>query len=238
MRRYFVTLGAPTSAGGRVISASSASHIEGAAIALEGDLVACPVCNTTGKIGCVGPRIPETWNGRNVALENDLCICRCDSPPRLLTSQVLRSQVIKDSGRALSNPLPPHPERGTAGQVYAGQFQLIDEDSGMPVGGRQYALVRGSGKIEFGTGDSLGLTHVLSATAQPEYVEIYVQGPLASASLISPSGTVLHHRMRIRTVPVANAAPRQVRVRGCLGTEPVSVERGDELVTFLPETGP
>jgi uncharacterized Zn-binding protein involved in type VI secretion len=237
MRRYFVTLGALTSAGGRVISASSEGQIEGVAIALEGDLVACPVCNTTGKIRCVGPRIPETWNGRNVALENDLCICRCESPPRLLTSQVLRSQVIKDSGRALSNPMPVHTVRGSAEHVFTEQFQLVDEDSGLPVGGRQYALVRGSGKLEFGTCDAQGLTHVLSATAQPEYVEIYVQGPLFSASLISPSGAVLHHRARVYTTQAANAGPRQIRVRGCFGSEPLLVDQGDELVTFLPETG-
>lgn len=237
MRRYFITLGATTSAGGKVVSASSEGRIDGVAIALEDDLVACPVCNTTGKIRCVGPRIPETWNGRNVALENDLCICRCDAPPRLLTSQVLRSQVIKDSGRALSNPAPWQIARGAPEQVFAEQFQLLDDDTGAPVAARQYALVRGSGKLEFGTSDTRGLTHVLSATASAEQVEVYVEGPLFSASLISPSGAVLHHRARVRTTQATLAGARQIRVRGCLAMTPLEVDDGDELVAFLPESG-
>lgn len=237
MRRYFITLGSPTSVGGSVVSASSEGEIAGVAIALEGDLVACPVCNTTGKIRCVGPRIPETWRGRNVALESDLCICRCDIPPKLLTSQVLRSQVIKDSGRALSNPLPGQPALGEPGHVFADQFQLIDEDSGEPVGERQYAVVRDSGKLEFGTSNPSGLTHVLSATSHAEFVVIFVEGSMFSASLISPSGAVLHHRARVRTTLAIHATPRAIQVPSGPGKSPQAIEHGDELLSFLPEAG-
>lgn len=236
MRRYFITCGAPTSAGGRVVSASSGSWIDGAAIALEDDLVSCPVCNTTGKIRCIGPRIPETWNGRNVALENDLCVCRCDTAPRLLTSQVLRSQVIKDSGRALSSHAPAPAARGALSGLFSEQFVFVDQASGLPVNGHEYALVRGNGKLEFGTCDPQGRTHVLSATALPEYVEVYVQGPLLSASLISPSGAVLHHRTRVRTTSAADAGPREIRIRSC--TALTAAADSDELVEFLPETAP
>lgn len=233
MRRYFITLGAPTSASGKVISASSEATIDGAAIALEGDLVSCPACRTTGKIRCVEPRIPETWNGRNVALENDLCICRCESPPKLLTRQVLRSQVIKDSGRALSHLASGAAAPGTPDQVYAEQFRLLDLHSGAPLAGREYAVVRGSGKLEFGTCNEQGLTHVLSATAEPEFVEVYVQGPLLTASLIAPSGAVLHYRARICTTRAVSSGPRDILVRGCQATD--SGDGADELVDFLPE---
>lgn len=233
MRRYFITLGARTSAGGKVVSASSAACIDGAAIALEGDLVACSGCNTTGKIRCVGPRIPETWNGRNVALENDLCICRCEIMPKLLTSQVLRSQVIKDSGRALSHLVSCAPAQGRPDQVYAEQFRLLDMRSGAPMAGREYAVVRGNGKLEFGTCDAGGLTHVLSATAAPEFVEIYVEGPLLTASLIAPSGAVLHHRARICTTRAASARARDIHVRGCRPA--LAGDSDDARLTFLPE---
>lgn len=233
MRRYFITLGAPTSVGGKVVSAGSEARIDGAAIALEGDLVTCPVCNTTGKIRCVGPRIPETWNGRNVALENDLCICRCDTTPRLMTSQVLRSQVIKDSGRALSHLVSGRAAQGAPDQVYSEQFRLLDMHSVVPLSGREYAVVRGNGKLEFGTCDELGLTHVLSATAEPEFVEIYVQGPLLTASLIAPSGAVLHYRARICTTRAVTAGARDILVRGCRTV--ASGDKEDALLTFLPE---
>ncbi|MBP1206187.1 putative Zn-binding protein involved in type VI secretion [Duganella sp. 1411] len=60
MKRHTITLGASTSAGGKVITASSNGSINGVTIALEGDVIFCPACKSQGKIMCVGPRIPET----------------------------------------------------------------------------------------------------------------------------------------------------------------------------------
>jgi uncharacterized Zn-binding protein involved in type VI secretion len=238
MRRYTITLGAPTSSGGKVISASSDGKIDGAPIALEGDLVTCPVCKTAGKILCVGPRIPETWGGKNVALENDLCICRCASAPRLLPNQTLRCQVIKDTGRALSNPAAMPAVRSDTGQAFAERFVLVDDHDGSPLQNREYAVVRASGKLEFGTSDQSGQTHLLSATAQAENVEIYTQGSMLTASLISPSGVVLHHRARRRTTPVAEGLPKEVRLQMLLHPpRAAKVNDSDELVVFLPESG-
>jgi uncharacterized Zn-binding protein involved in type VI secretion len=231
MRRYTITLGAPTSSGGKVISASSDGKIDGLPIALEGDLVTCPVCKTAGKILCVGPRIPETWGGKNVALENDLCICRCANAPRLMPTQTLRCQVIKDTGRALSNPAPA--ARPEPGHAYNERFVLVGDDDGAPLPSREYAVVRASGKLEFGTSDAAGQTHALSATAQAECVEIYAQGSMMSASLISPSGVVLHHRAWRRTTLAAESQPKEVRL---LVLHPAKASAGEELVVFLPES--
>ena len=241
MRRYTITLGAPTSSGGRVVSASSEGKIDGVAIALEGDLVSCPVCKTAGKIQCVGPRIPESWNGKNVALENDLCICRCALAPKLIPSQMLRSQVIKDTGRALSNPASDAPVRGPTGQTYTEHFKLVDDHDGGALVNREYAVVRASGKLEFGTTDECGHTHLLSTTAQAELVEIYAHGPIMSASLISPSGAVLHHRTHRCTTPAAESAAKEVRLQvGHVAPDALATARAAsrdaELVVFLPET--
>lgn len=239
MRRYTITLGAPTTSGGKVISASSDGKIDGVPIALEGDLVTCPVCKTAGKILCVGPRIPETWNGKNVALENDLCNCRCGTSPKLMPNQTLRSQVIKDTGRALSNPSNGAAARGTPGQVYTDRFVLVDDQDGKPLPRREYAVVRASGKLEFGTSDAHGQTHLLSTTAQAESVEIYVQGAMMTASLISPSGLVLHHRARRRTTPATESAVKEVRLQSQLKLPavplPVPAIRG-KLLELLPES--
>ncbi len=219
MRRYTITLGATTTSGGRVITASSEGMIDGHAIALEGDLVSCPVCKTTARIVCVGPRIPEILNRKNVALDSDLCNCRCNPQPRLLTRQALRCQVIKDSGRALSNPLDllrGEDPRAREDVVYSEKFVLVDDECGTPLANREYAVVRASGHLEFGVADDSGQTHLLSATAAAECVEIYAQGPVMLATLISPSGAVLHQRARRRTTPLSEALPKEVRVPGAL----------------------
>ena len=236
MRRYTITLGAPTTSGGKVISASSDGKIDGALIALEGDLVTCPQCKTAGKILCVGPRIPETWGGKNVALENDLCICRCATHPRLLPSQTLRCQVIKDTGRALSNPGPAPVQRAPLGPAYTERFVLVGDHDGLPLPSREYAVVRASGKLEFGTSDAAGQTHLLSATSQAECVEIYAQGAMMTASLISRSGVVLHHRARRCTTPASESAPKEVRLQALQhGARAPRSEEGEDLVEFLPE---
>jgi uncharacterized Zn-binding protein involved in type VI secretion len=235
MRRYTITLGASTTAGGKVISASSDGSIGGMPIALEGDLVTCPVCKTAGKIQCVGPRIPETWNGKNVALENDLCICRCANAPKLLPNQNLRCQVIKDAGRALSHPVDAAVARGAPAHVFTDRFVLVDEYDGTPLARREYAVVRASGKLEFGTSDAQGHTHLLSTTAYAECVEIYAQGPMVTPSLISPSGSVLHHRARLRTTPATESGVKEVRF-AATPRAMAELEAQDALVEFLPET--
>lgn len=94
MKRHHITLGARTTADGIVTSATSPISIEGARIALEGDEIRCDTCGSTGLIQCIGPRVPEQWNGKQVALENDLCICQCVPHPRLLSNQVQRFQFV------------------------------------------------------------------------------------------------------------------------------------------------
>ena len=86
-KRCYITLGAGTDAGGKVVSASSSVSLDGVARALEGDLVDCPNCQTRGQIVCDGPRLAASENGRRPALEDDLCLCHCEPKPRLVASQ-------------------------------------------------------------------------------------------------------------------------------------------------------
>jgi len=61
-------------------------------IAHEDDDVICPACKSIGKIQCDGPRLPMTGpDGRRVALSDDLCICKCPTPPKLVASQQVMS---------------------------------------------------------------------------------------------------------------------------------------------------
>ena len=92
--RHYITLGARTTAGGTVTSASSLLALNGVKVALEGDQIACPACDATGTIGLDGPRVSARDNGRQYALSDDLCLCQCDPPPRLLSPQALSRQIL------------------------------------------------------------------------------------------------------------------------------------------------
>jgi uncharacterized Zn-binding protein involved in type VI secretion len=94
IKRYHITLGATTTAGGTVTSATALMTINGVKVALDGDAVSCKACNSSGYIKADGPRLGDRCNGRELALTDDLCICRCDPPPRLVHIQTLRSQTI------------------------------------------------------------------------------------------------------------------------------------------------
>ncbi|HKT98828.1 MAG TPA: hypothetical protein VJS30_20220 [Paraburkholderia sp.] len=53
-----------------------------------GARVQCPACGTVGRIEAYGLRNPEdAISDKLPALENDLCRCGCNPPPRLVASQ-------------------------------------------------------------------------------------------------------------------------------------------------------
>jgi uncharacterized Zn-binding protein involved in type VI secretion len=95
-KRSYITLGAATDAGGKVVTASSSVSLDGVPRALEGDLVDCPHCQSKGKIACDGPRLAASENGRKPALEDDLCLCHCDPPPRLVANQDRYREWVAD----------------------------------------------------------------------------------------------------------------------------------------------
>jgi uncharacterized Zn-binding protein involved in type VI secretion len=94
MRRYHITVGAKTTADGTVRTGWQYSTINGLARAREGDEVYCPECDSTGEIVCDGPHLVELLEGRNAALDGDLCRCKCDPRPRLIANQTLRCQEV------------------------------------------------------------------------------------------------------------------------------------------------
>lgn len=102
IKRYYITLGAGTSAGGKVISSSHLDSIDGAGLALEGDRVECPACHSEGVIALDGPRLRESLDGREVALGDDLCLCRCSPPPRLVATQSVACQVLSADWHAFA----------------------------------------------------------------------------------------------------------------------------------------
>ena len=106
MKRYHITLGAYTTAGGYVVSAGSLKSINDQLCALEGDMIFCTRCGSHGYIVCNGPRIPETFNGRLLALEGDYAVCKCMPSPTLITAQGVSFQTVEgDASGAMSEHL-------------------------------------------------------------------------------------------------------------------------------------
>lgn len=177
MSRHTITLGASTTAGGTVISASSNGSINGQRIALEGDAINCPACRSQGKIVCAGSRVQELWNGKSVALEDDLCICGCPIPPKLIARQTLRFQTLANAHAnelGSTRPSDVTQQTATVSQEFDDRFVLTNEDTGRPLRLREYAIRRADGTIEFGETDENGHTHLLTSTTASEPVEFFL----------------------------------------------------------------
>ncbi|UGQ47425.1 PAAR domain-containing protein [Massilia endophytica] len=168
LTRHLVTLGAHTTAGGTVISASSFRSINGATVALEDDKVKCPACNAVGIIKPDGPRLRETCNGKQVALHDDLCICKCAQPPRLIANQALVCQEI-DAGWLAAEVARRSTamERESTFGATVGEADdeipllLVHPETEQPFAHRFYRLELGDKSIE-GTTDEHGATRPLT----------------------------------------------------------------------------
>ncbi len=177
MKRHYITVGAHTTAGGVVVSGSSRITINDAAVALEGDKIACRSCKSTGHILCTGPRHPEVFDGKPVALENDFCICGCSPPPRLIPSQSLRFQTLEGQATPHKHAIASAPAL-VADKLGANNdddssyvFHLIDEVNGELLANRRYRLTY-SGRVIEGTTDVEGRTSEVKANPGAVKIEI------------------------------------------------------------------
>nr|WP_080421678.1 PAAR domain-containing protein [Burkholderia ubonensis] len=87
MRRYFIVIGDKTTSDGVVLEGEERTKNHGKALSYHGARVYCPACKSEGHIVADGPSRPMLLHGKQVALEDDLCICNCSPPPRLIRSQ-------------------------------------------------------------------------------------------------------------------------------------------------------
>lgn len=178
MKRYTLTLGATTSAGGKVIAASSHGSINGVTIALEGDAIYCPACKGTGKIVCIGARIPEHWNGRQVGLSGDLCDCGCRPPPRLFACQSLRYQLVEDAQSTTApavGPIQPQAFQASIEEAAALPIRFLHEHDGSPMALQPYRLEFPDRTVE-GMTDVDGCTKPLTAADRAALITWHVAG--------------------------------------------------------------
>ncbi len=130
--RYNLVQGDKTTSNGIVVGATDGRMTQmGVPLALEGDAVWCPACKTTGHILCVGPRHLNSYHGRKDALDGDLCICRCDPPPRLIHSMTGMAHVLTHD-ELIAQGFAKHPVQtdfhGEAGNYdEAGQLSYLGQ---------------------------------------------------------------------------------------------------------------
>jgi uncharacterized Zn-binding protein involved in type VI secretion len=185
--RYHITVGATTTAGGKVISASSSRSINGAKVAYAGDPVSCPKCNSTGVIQPDGPRNSDVFNGRQVALSDDLCLCKCSPPPRLVTNQTFSKQTINADWHAAKagEVAEAAAKLNTAGSSAPPASDgvplvLLDPKTDEPYRNRAYKLELKDKAIE-GTTDQNGATRPLTAAERAAVVRWHIVGETAPA---------------------------------------------------------
>lgn len=172
IKRYHITEGATTTAGGVVRASTKCGSINGASMVLDGDPVDCPACGAQGVIKCVMPRLPFSFEGKQYALSDDLCICGCNPPPKLIASQNFKYQSLlcidgDPPGKAtmLQAGIPteaatPHVE--SAKQVDLRPLRVMIRRTGRPYANQPYRLDLADGKVVQGTTDANGFTEPLT----------------------------------------------------------------------------
>ncbi|WP_118181975.1 PAAR domain-containing protein [Paraburkholderia phosphatilytica] len=92
MSRRFILKGDRTDNDGVVEEGIDGSSFQGRPMAFIGAKVHCPRCSSDGVIVSDGSPRSMTVMGKTVALENDLCQCKCEPLPKLVASQSLGSR--------------------------------------------------------------------------------------------------------------------------------------------------
>lgn len=168
MGRRVIRLGDPTTHGGKVVSATTGYIMFGKEVAGRGDKVTCPRPGH-GVVTIVEGDPVWTVNGKNVALEGHKCSCGCSLISTL--PNVVRSYegegteaTWKGAGAASallgSNSTPRRSDQEAFNDIY----QLLDEKTGEPLAGFEYAIQRADGKLVYGVTDSSGFTQKIGDT--------------------------------------------------------------------------
>lgn len=178
MSRMWVVLGDSTSSGGRVVSGSPFTDIDGKPVARVNDKATCP--QHKGAFPIVDGDPTTIVDGQPVALHGSKLACGCS------VLAVQQGRVLLDAGRSVV-------QRGGAAWTLAGQTARVIEAigsprydeafilrsaDGAPQVRRRYRVLREDGAVEQGTTDSDGMTHLLKSSRNEVLsIEVAEEGP-------------------------------------------------------------
>ncbi|MFW6855418.1 PAAR domain-containing protein [Burkholderia gladioli] len=103
MRRVYLLVGDKSVVGGVITEGLPGMTNNGRAISFVGATVACPVCQSPGHIVATGSRLPGEMFGKQVALDGDVCACKCVPPPRMMASDATMWQDVDGDAAAASS---------------------------------------------------------------------------------------------------------------------------------------
>lgn len=174
--RYWVRHGDTTTAGGEVQATGTHMPMDGLAVALEGDAVQCPACNSTGVIRCVPPLRRMTGQaGRQLSVDGDECVCQCPVPPRLVASQ--RSYGVAFSAADVATTSGAAAWLAQTGASLAGfgygfdRVLVLQDSAGNRLANVPYKISLETGQVFEGVTDAAGQTEKIHST-QPHSATI------------------------------------------------------------------
>lgn len=158
MRRYFIRVGDKTTAGGEVIQGEERTKHHGAALSYEGAEIYCHTCKSVGHISKVLPYRSMSLFGKQIALENDICNCKCSPPPRLIASQNTGSmsfdgEELKKMGFGSAATFG----RAMSATDFDEQLRFTSPE-GIPLARVRYQITLEDGSIQSGITDESGRT--------------------------------------------------------------------------------
>lgn len=169
----WIVLGDATSGGGRMITCSPFTDVDGKGVCRKGDKATCPQHKGTFPItgGCDPTTIID---GQEVALHGASLACGC----KVLATRQMR--VFLDSGGGAGGRAAGDQAAAALTQVptdgsllYDEAFVLLSELTGKPLSHRKYKVIRVNGAAEEGTTDDEGNTHVVGSD-MPEVLHVEI----------------------------------------------------------------
>ncbi|RFO95963.1 hypothetical protein DIC66_16185 [Rhodoferax lacus] len=178
MERKAVLVGDPPSSGGAVMpGAFTQATVKGVPYATIGGAVHCVACKSIGTIAKAGGPYRLPMYGFEMALENDIVLCKCQVPPKLVAKTISSgTPKVTVDDRMESLGVVPSPVAGAAGVAddtalyplvgrsfataltkHDQQFMLLDANS-RPLSAAFYSVRLPTGKVVHGVANGRGLT--------------------------------------------------------------------------------
>lgn len=161
--RNYLCVGDPPVTGGAVLPYPPPDHtmdVHGVPVAIIGGKVRCNACKSIGIIAkSGGSRRCGFFEG--VALDGDVCLCRCHPPPPIKATHAL-TVWYEDDGDAMM-------QESEKAREYNQHFLVVDEKTGKPLKNRPYKVSFNGQSIE-GKTDENGKTQLFHYHSSDEII--------------------------------------------------------------------
>ncbi|KVC82483.1 hypothetical protein WI76_09205 [Burkholderia ubonensis] len=156
----FIREGDTTSHGGRVLACDPTNTVDGKALALLGTMVSCPKCSGVFPIVKVKRDLNMTFGGVPVASDGDMTAC---GATLIATQSSATASPTGGMGNPIGGGRSVVAQQASADQTgpHRGRFQVLDDDTGMPVANHPYTVTGSDGSTITGTTDENGYTNWL-----------------------------------------------------------------------------